>query len=259
MFPRPRVGARLRRSRGGGHDRRAECAGIRSSWVSLVPGEGNRAKEWIMFGKDQRSRYVAARVKRDARGMSGPAARARGGGFTMVELLVAIAIVVVLAGLIIPSVQRAREHARLVVCASNLRQIDVAFRNRGEQEFSPRLPDASEWVTVVLGAAPATDHVLECPDGNPQDDLAGGDGSTLWFGIWTGNGQGLPMGSRLNGNSAWRGTKTPLDGLTPTRHYTMRWKWKPNTPATEDLVVEFNNIGGNTWRVLILQEGANRY
>lgn len=49
----------------------------------------------------------------------------RSRGFTLVELLVAIAVVGLLMGLLFPAVQSARESARTAECRSNLHQFGV--------------------------------------------------------------------------------------------------------------------------------------
>lgn len=60
--------------------------------------------------------------------------------FTLIELLVVIAIVAILAAILFPVFARARETARRSACASNLRQIGLAFAQY-TADYDERYPD----------------------------------------------------------------------------------------------------------------------
>jgi prepilin-type processing-associated H-X9-DG protein/prepilin-type N-terminal cleavage/methylation domain-containing protein len=89
----------------------------------------------------------------------------RGMGFTLVELLIVIAVIAVLMSILVPISHTAREQTRAVVCGSNLKQLSLALITYAQvNETFPYGFDASTVGTVI----PPPRY-----PGNPMYDLPG--------------------------------------------------------------------------------------
>jgi len=103
---------------------------------------------------------------------------AGGRGFTLVELLVVVAIIAVLIGVLVPALARSRDAARRAGCASNQHQILVAMRSylvHGDavpkltRQFDARPPfQTNADLTVPWYLAPAIYHITAPGSGESE-------------------------------------------------------------------------------------------
>jgi prepilin-type N-terminal cleavage/methylation domain-containing protein/prepilin-type processing-associated H-X9-DG protein len=117
------------------------------------------------------------------------------GAFTLVEMLVVIAIIGILVALLLPALAAARESARATQCKANLRQFFVGLTTHADNDPQERYStgasdgrrdgsiDSIGWVADLVNGAIAKPQELLCPS-NPSkgseklNDYIGGSTST---------------------------------------------------------------------------------
>jgi prepilin-type N-terminal cleavage/methylation domain-containing protein/prepilin-type processing-associated H-X9-DG protein len=89
-------------------------------------------------------------------------------GFTLVEILIVLAIIGILAAIMLPAFIRVRDGARTAACAANLRQIGLALQlyqtdNNGVYPTVLAAPPPCAWADMVVNYAKVPSTIFQCP------------------------------------------------------------------------------------------------
>lgn len=173
-------------------------------------------------------------------------------GFTLVELLVSIAIITLLAALLFPVFAAARGAARRTVCISNMRQIGLALQmyRQDNEELPPRL-------STVNDSYVKDPRIFLCPN----DRLDGQhDGNDRMEGNLY-----LPTGVSYDYVPRWV-TAAELGWWQPGPKYG-RGKWDDLTPVADcqwhwatafNTTWSKNQAGARGWQLILTMGGSVR-
>jgi len=162
------------------------------------------------------------------------------GFFTLIELLVVIAIIALLCSLLLPSLAGARDKARQMKCASNMKQVGMGmnfYADESSDYYPPVVTDTSGY-SDYWDKTRVWTTIYKTPDSVRER-----------YDLWIKSSFACPVSSQ---------SVVPVSNWASSSSYAMNG-WFPDATSTDPLVGHKRSLAKSPSQTMLLTEGSNHY